>query len=251
MDPERLKRIRNWQSTEFYSRLVMRPLSIAIILVAGDWKILTPNRVTTLANICKVIGAVLVAYDHRSYAISAAVWLQVGTLFDHLDGQLARYRGTGSTFGAFYDKASDAVTWGAICGALGWAAYNDSDPANPWLLIAALGSAYALLVIGYMKWIIATAEAVKLKKAPKASHPPPTRTPAEWAKWIAGSCLRALLFEEIDLFFWIGLGLILDELPLLIWVLAITQAIQLAVMIVKRGLDARSIDHAPDSRAAA
>src|SRR5262249_47264319 len=60
MDRERLKRIRNWQSSEFYSRLVMRPVSILIMLVVADWRWLTPNLVTTFANVAKLTGAVLI-----------------------------------------------------------------------------------------------------------------------------------------------------------------------------------------------
>ena len=86
LDPERLKRIRNIQSEEFYSRLVMRPLSVLIMLLIADWKWLTPNMVTSLANVFKLIGAALIVLDHREYAISAVIILQLGVLFDHIDG---------------------------------------------------------------------------------------------------------------------------------------------------------------------
>src|SRR5262245_149658 len=90
---DRLRRIRNWQSSEFYARLVMRPLTILVMLVVGDCRILTPNRVTTLANAAKLLGAALLVIDHREHAIGAAIWIQIGLLLDHLDGTLARYRG--------------------------------------------------------------------------------------------------------------------------------------------------------------
>jgi phosphatidylglycerophosphate synthase len=239
MDPERLRRIRNWQSSEFYARLVMRPLTILIMLGVGDWRILTPNRATTLANLAKLIGAGLIVLDHREHAIGAALWLQAGLLLDHLDGTLARYRGTSSSLGAFYDKVSDAITWVAITGAVGWAAYKDTgDVALP---IAALGSAYALLTIGYMRWVVASAGALP----PRIISPdmtPPTRTGAEWARWFGSSLLRIVLFEEVDLFFWIGLGLVLGKLEWLIWLLAFTQAIQLAIMVIKRALQVHALD---------
>jgi phosphatidylglycerophosphate synthase len=252
IDRERLRRLRNWQSTEFYSRLVMRPLSILILLVAGDWRWLTPNLVTTFANITKLAGAALVAIDHREYAISANVLLQVGLLFDHLDGTLARYRRTGSTLGAFYDKVSDAITWGLICGVIGWAAYRDSG--NVWLPIAAIGSAYALLVLGYMKWIVVAEQrkAVSTEDAPRSQvvHEAPSRTPREWAMWFGSSLVRVFAFEEVDLFFWIGIALIVDRLDLLIWMLAITQGAQMVIMVIKRGLEARALDVARKRAAA-
>jgi phosphatidylglycerophosphate synthase len=241
MDRDRLRRIRNWQSSEFYARLVMRPLSILIMLVVADWKWLTPNVVTTLANVAKLVGAVLIVIDHHEHVIAAAILLQVGLLLDHLDGTIARYRGEGTTLGAFYDKVSDAVTWLAICGAIGWAAYRDHG--DVLLPIMALASAYALLVLGYMKWIVAAATAVA-RRSPvvKPAQEPPTRTPKQWAAWFVSSLGRAFLFEEVDLFFWIGLGLVLNRLDLTVWLLAVSQLVQLVIMLVKRTLEARALD---------
>ena len=234
---ERLRRIRNVQSSEFYSRLVMRPLSILMMLAVADWKWLTPNLVTTMANIAKIAGAIFLFTDHQAYLWPALILLQVGCLLDHLDGTLARYRRTGSAFGAFYDKVSDAVTWIVISGAVGWAAYRDTgDIRMPMLAMAA---AYALLVLGYMKWIVMAAN----KRSP-ATPPvdPPSRTPMQWTMWIGSSLLRAFLFEEIDLYFWIGVGLVVGRMDLLVWALAISQGAQLMIMMLKRGLQMRTID---------
>lgn len=250
MDRARLKRIRNWQSTEFYARLVMRPLSILVMLVVADWQWLTPNLVTTLANVAKIAGAVLIVIDHHEHVIAAALLLQLGLLLDHLDGTIARYRHCGTAFGAFYDKVSDAVTWLAITGAIGWAAYRDhGDVLMP---IAALASAYALLVLGYMKWIVAAAQAVAQRRAPGAPviHEPPERTAKQWAAWFASSLARAFLFEEVDLFFWIGLGLLLNRLDLTVWLLAVSQLVQLVIMLSKRALQARALDARPQQLAA-
>ncbi|MBA3453699.1 MAG: CDP-alcohol phosphatidyltransferase family protein [Deltaproteobacteria bacterium] len=239
LDRERLKRIRNFQSSEFYSRLVMRPLSVLLMLVCADWKWLTPNMVTTLANVFKLLGAALIVLDHREYALSAAIILQLGLLFDHVDGTLARYRKTGSTFGAFYDKVSDAVTWLVISGALGWAAYVETG--SVWMPIGAIAAAYLLLVMGYMKWIVAAA--TQHTPATPAVDPP-SRTPKQWAAWLLSSIGRACYFEEVDLFFWIGLGLLLDQLPLTILLLLVSQGVQMVFMIIKRGMQMQQLDAA-------
>jgi phosphatidylglycerophosphate synthase len=255
---DRLRRIRNWQSSEFYARLVMRPLAIGVMLVVADWRWLTPNLVTTLCNVAKLAGAALLVVDHREHAVAAALAIQVGLLLDHLDGTIARYRGCGTAFGAFYDKVSDAVTWLAITGGVGWAAYVETGDAR--LPLAAVGSAYALLVLGYMKWIVVAEQKkadwldamrardrssrarIALATAAPVSHDPPVRTARQWAAWIGSSLARAFLFEEVDLFFWIGLGLVTGELALLCWVLVISQAVQLAIMAGKRALQARALD---------
>jgi phosphatidylglycerophosphate synthase len=249
----RLHRIRNWQSSEFYARLVMRPLTIAVLWFAGDWRWLTPNRVTTMANVAKLCGAALLVIDHRTHGLAAAIWLQVGLLLDHLDGTLARYRGTSTTLGAFYDKVSDAVTWLAITGAVGWAAYSESGDAR--LPLAAVASAYALLVLGYMKWIVA-AEQKKLDwvethlQSPQRrlvavpAEGPPSRTARQWVRWFVSSLFRVVLFEEVDLFFWIGLGIVIGRLDLLCWLLVVSQGVQLVIMVIKRALQARALDAA-------
>ncbi len=260
VDRDRLRRIRNWQSSEFYARLVMRPLAILVMLVVADWRWLTPNLVTTLGNVAKLAGAALLVVDHREYAVAAAVAIQVGLLLDHLDGTIARYRGCGTTFGAFYDKVSDAVTWLAITGAVGWAAYLETGDGR--LPVAAVASAYALLVLGYMKWIVVAeqkkadwldamqtrdrASRARLAEAAAApaSHAPPVRTPRQWAAWLGSSLLRVVMFEEVDLFFWIGLGLVTGELALLCWLLLVSQVAQLVAMTVKRALQARALDAA-------
>jgi phosphatidylglycerophosphate synthase len=255
---DRLRRIRNWQSSEFYARLVMRPLAILVMLVVADWRWLTPNLVTSLGNLAKLTGAALLVLDHREYAVAAAIAIQVGLLLDHLDGTIARYRGCGTMFGAFYDKVSDAVTWLAITGAVGWAAYLESGDAR--LPLAAVASAYSLLALGYMKWIIVAEQkqadwldAMRMRDrgsrsrlaeaaAAPVSHAPPSRTARQWAVWLGSSLGRAFLFEEVDLFFWIGLGLVTGELTLLCWLLVVSQLVQLVIMIVKRARQARALD---------
>jgi phosphatidylglycerophosphate synthase len=241
IDRARLRRIRNVQSAEFYSRLVMRPLAILIMLVVADWKWLTPNRVTAAASLAKVAGAALIAIDHHEHALLGAALLQLGLVFDHLDGTLARYRGCGSTLGSFYDKVSDAITWLFITGALGFAAYRDTG--NVWLPIAALTSAYALLVRGYMKWLLAAERGrVEPHTAAPSVHEPPTRTAREWAVWLASSLSRALWFDELDLFLWVGIGVVIGRLDLVIWLLVATQLPGALVMIARRAREARAID---------
>jgi phosphatidylglycerophosphate synthase len=237
LDEARLQRIRNFQSSEFYSRLVMRPLAIAILIVVADWKWLTPNRVTTAATFAKLVGVAYLAVDHHDHALVAVIWLQVGTLLDHLDGQLARYRGTSSAVGAFYDKVSDALTWVAITAVIGYAGFLDTG--DVWMPILAMASAYALLTLGYMKWLVASASH---RAAPASATPPPSRTPAQWVRWVLGSLARAAMFEEIDLFFWIGVGVLAGRLDLLIWLLAISQGAQLLIMLVKRSLQMHAVD---------
>lgn len=260
MNRERLNRIRNFQSEDWYAAMVMRPLTILVMLVVADWKWLTPNILTTLAIVSKLGAAALIVLDLDRYVIPAVVLLQLGLLFDHLDGTVARYRQCGSAFGAFYDKISDALCWFAVMVAVGWVAFEQTGQGLYLALTAA--SAYALLTIGYMKWVVAAernrlewleaqadpAAAVARKSAPAVVAPPPQRSARDWALWAVKRNLAILKFDEVDLFFWVGLLLLVDQLVVLVWLLFISQAALGAVMVVKRSLQAAGVDRALKNR---
>ena len=79
MDQDRLRRIRNFQSTDWYPALFIRPLSILVMLVIADWRFLTPNRLTTIANLGKLGACALIVFapvpDHLGPTIWAVVLL--------------------------------------------------------------------------------------------------------------------------------------------------------------------------------
>jgi phosphatidylglycerophosphate synthase len=235
MELTRFQKIRNFQSQDWYPAIIVRPITILVMLVIADWKFLTPNRLTTLANIFKIAAVPLILMPQ--HWIAAIVMLQLGILFDHLDGTVARYRRTFTKFGSFYDKVSDIITWPPIVLAAGWMAYVRQGHA--YYIMFAAGAVIALCIRGYMKWLF-QAEGERLrwleaKKDPSliAKHtapiiikPPPVRTPAQWALWFAKSWLAILYFEEMDL----SLGLAIDRLDLCMWLMAITQVPLMLVM---------------------
>ena len=266
MDRERLRRIRNWQSQDWYPAVFLRPLSILMMLVIADWKFVTPNRLTTLANVSKIAGTLLLlpsiearvvaalGWSPTASIIAAVVLLHLGAIFDHLDGTLARYRRTFTVFGGFYDKASDLVTWTAMSMALGWRAYVHTGDALYLVLIN--GSAFALAIRGYLKWA-AHAEAEKMRWLRAKADPvaavaaatkpftpsvPPERTPAQWLTWYAKSWLMIFQFEEMDLFFWVSLGLLLGRLDLLAWMLFVTQVAGMSALFVYRHIETHGYD---------
>ncbi len=252
MDRERLQRIRNFQSQDFYPALVIRPLTIAVMLVIADWKFLTPNRLTTVANLCKLGGAWLIL--HPPAWVWAVVLLHLGLLFDHLDGTLARYRRTFTKIGSFYDKVSDMVTWGVIMAAAGWQVYEATGGGH--FLLLATGSAIALNVCGYMKWLVhAETERVRWlearrdpdrviarQTAPIVIAPPPRRTRRDWWRWFWARLARVFVFDEMDLWLWLSLALVFDRLDWGLWLMFVTQVANLAVMFVKRLLQVMDAD---------
>jgi len=232
MDRERLQRIRNFQSEDFYPALVMRPLTILVMLVMADWKFLTPNRLTTIANLVKLAAAWCI-YDERW--VSSIVLLNLGLLFDHLDGTVARYRRTFTKLGSFYDKVSDMVTWWPIIVAVGWVASRHYG--EGYYLVLATTSATAMNVRAYMKWlIVAESERerwmeardnpsahVEKRTGPIAIKPPPTRTSREWVMWVLSRASHVIWFEEMDLWMWLSIGIAIGRVDLVIWLFFITQ----------------------------
>jgi phosphatidylglycerophosphate synthase len=254
MDHERLRRIRNHQSEDWYPALVLRPLTILIMLVIADWKLVTPNRLTTIGNLCKLAGAWLIL--EPGHEIGAVVLLHLGAIFDHLDGTVARYRRTFSKLGSFYDKVSDMVTWWLVMLAVGWQAYRITGDAL--YIVLATSAATSLNVRSYMKWLMqAEGERVRWLEAredpdaaiarrtrPIAIAPPPSRTRREWVRWFLSRSIRFYQFEEMDLWFWLSLALLIDRLPWAVWLLFVTQVAACLGLIAYRtyesiGLDAR------------
>lgn len=248
MDRERLKRIRNFQSDDWYPALIVRPITILVMLVIADWKFLTPNRLTTVANLCKLAAAALFIPEWGDHVVLGVVLLQLGVLFDHLDGTMARYRRTFTVFGSFYDKSSDIITWFVITTAVGWRGMHEAG--DPLMLVLAQGSAACNAVRGYMKWLI-TSEVYKRQDAqtapPKISEPP-VRSARDWVRWFVKMSWQFYRFEEMDLFFWVGLGLLINEVELLCWLLLLSQIGGLVSMTIIRHLEAHKLDVAQRAR---
>jgi phosphatidylglycerophosphate synthase len=251
MDRERLQRIRNFQSEDFYPALFMRPLTILVMLVMADWKFLTPNRLTTIANLVK-LGAAWAIYEEAW--VSSVILLNLGILFDHLDGTVARYRRTFTKLGSFYDKVSDMVTWWPITLAVGWVAYRESGDAL--YLVLVTSAATAMNVRAYMKWLVQAeserlrwfearanpTEAIAKRTGPIVVKPPPVRTARDWAKWFASRASHIIWFEEMDLWMWLSIGLLIERLDLVIWLFFITQVGGCLVRILTRVLEVARLD---------
>lgn len=245
MNRERLQRIRNFQSQDWYPALVIRPLTIGIMLIIADWQFLTPNRLTTIATLVKLAGAYLIL--DRDHWIAAVVLLQLGIIFDHLDGTMARYRRTFTKLGSYYDKVSDILTWCIIVMVLGWQAYLQSGKAM--YIMFAAASVIALNIRGYMKWLCqAETERIRWfeakndpslvdkRTAPIVIKPPPERTAKDWGIWFGKRVLMIFAFEEMDLWFWLGLGMLIDRIDLVLWLMMLTQVPLMLVMVFVRAV---------------
>ncbi len=236
--------MRNYQNTEFFPALFLRPASILVTLVIGDWAWVTPNRVTLFATLLKFAAAAMFLVDDYAWLVGGAFTLLAGAVMDHVDGTLARYRKTPSNLGFFYDTVSDAVTWFTTLAALGWTAYQRTEHAH--LLVVAAAGAYALMVNGYTRSVLETANERAKARAAAIESPdlfretgeaPPERTRAEWFGWLARCVGQIWKFQEMDLFFWVTVLVVLDRIPALLWLVAFTQVAALAVRFYLRATE--------------
>ena len=143
--------------------------------------------------------------------------------------------GTFTKLGSYYDKVSDMITWALTVMVIGWQAYRMSGDAK--LIVFAAASVIALNLRGYMKWLtVAETERVRWLEArqdpsgtvakhtaPIVIKPPPERTARDWAIWFLKKVAVVFIFEEMDLWFWIGLAMLIDRLDWLLWLMMISQ----------------------------
>lgn len=73
------------------------------------WAYILPNTFTAL-NLACGFGSILLTMNNQLYY--ACLVIGVGTLFDSVDGRIARMTGTQSAFGEQFDSMSDLITFG-------------------------------------------------------------------------------------------------------------------------------------------
>ena len=88
-----------------YNRL-SKPISMIVVKTS-----LTPNQITIFSGILGMIGAFFLMQHSRANLITAAVFIQLFTILDLVDGDIARIKGLHSHFGkwldVFFDKLND------------------------------------------------------------------------------------------------------------------------------------------------
>lgn len=117
------------------------------ILRRAEGTPLTPNQVTALSVAFAVAASAAFASGLWPFLALGGVLLQLSFVLDCLDGQLARHRGIGSRFGAWFDYMSDCLEDIVIVGgiAIGCAARGGGTAAYVW-------SYAALLVLFYRRF---------------------------------------------------------------------------------------------------
>jgi archaetidylinositol phosphate synthase len=95
---------------------VFRPLAHPLVLVLARLRV-PPPVVVVVAGVTGLAGAVELG---RGSFVLAALLVQLKTLLDNADGQLARLTGRTSAFGRYLDSEVDLLVNAALFAALGW-----------------------------------------------------------------------------------------------------------------------------------
>ncbi len=101
---------------------VFRPLAHPLVLVLARLRV-PPPLVVAASGVAGLAGAVELG---RGSLLAAALLVQLKTVLDNADGQLARLTGRTSAFGRYLDSELDLLVNAALFGALG---YSTGEPA--------------------------------------------------------------------------------------------------------------------------
>jgi phosphatidylglycerophosphate synthase len=223
---ERLAGLRNFQSKDFWAMVFARPLTILFLLPIADLAWVTPNLLTLSSILAKVAGiASLVWWPSYAGAIAGAVLVNLGLVLDNMDGTLARYRNLSTYAGYYVDKASDIVCLAGIFGAVAYRAFSRSAALPD--LVLPLAAFAGASIAAYCKWVaqhvsedidlLEGLQAGKLEEYARrrtVKNPceaPPDRTFRDWIAFLFQAVKSILYFNEVDIYFFLGLALLLDR----------------------------------------
>jgi phosphatidylglycerophosphate synthase len=120
-------------ATELLCEYVFRPLAHAFVVVLAPLRV--PPPAVVLAGMC--VGFAAATEIARGQLVVAAALLQLKTVLDNADGQLARATGRASVVGRYLDSESDLLVDAAVFAGIG---YWTGEP-----MLA--GAAFALLTL--------------------------------------------------------------------------------------------------------
>lgn len=222
----RWMRLRNFQSKDFWAMVFARPMTILLLLPVADVAWVTPNLITWSSVLAKLAGlGCLVGMPDYWGGVLGALLVNLGLVLDNMDGTLARYRGQSSYLGYYLDKTVDIICLAGLFVAIALRVYWQTGDLLD-LLLPMTGFAGAS-VAAYCKWVFSRVdtdiELIERRKAGTLDEfarkraeqnpfiPPPERSFGDWVKFVGEAFYSILYFNEVDIFFFLLLGLVLDK----------------------------------------
>ena len=221
MYSKRYQLLKSRKAKDWWTATFGDPVSWIILAAVADWRFITPNFLTFLTFLTKLIASTWIAFGDKEIAIYGAILLQLGVLFDHMDGNLARYRGISTLKGGFMDRILDGTSVLILFSALSWNVYQKGYSAYFLLMGPTAASFY--LIICYIYWSYAFDE-YKILGQSKKVHPGAEKLEDKdisTLKFILRGQTKIFKFNHIDYYFWISISIFIDRVTWIIWLLFI------------------------------
>lgn len=148
MDLESVKAIALPETTGTAESALIRKISIPItwLLIKTN---LTPNHVTLASFVLSLLSAAFFLGGSWIHSLIAALLLNLSTVLDYVDGEIARAKSLSTSGGALLDEFTDRLGRIVVIGAITWAAYNSDASPYIWLCgFVALGGTFLVLCTG-------------------------------------------------------------------------------------------------------
>ena len=249
---------------EWWSSFVTSPLAVVCNWFVVDIVWITPNLVTLFSFIVALASATFICLGSSaeslptSFHVTAAILIHISHILDCMDGQMARYRGTLSRSGSFFDKATDHLQVFIWFGAIAYAGYAQTKDVTL-IFLAFIGVCFYALR-GYVKYVAIHSEMERDKEYLTAR----SRTSAALQKqldelgglgkglrnnlmWFLKEQRKLFNFDEGVFVFMLSLALIIPStlIPIL-WVFAVSQIFWGIIRCCQRGQQLAHDQH-PDS----
>ncbi|MDE3094389.1 MAG: CDP-alcohol phosphatidyltransferase family protein [Chloroflexota bacterium] len=127
------------------SRHLNRRVSVPLAALLRPTPV-TPNQVSALALLVALAAAVLIALGAH---VAGGVLVQVSSVVDGVDGDLARAKAMASRFGGLLDAVLDRYADAAIAAGMAWYAFEREQWPQP--LLAGLAAATGFLLVSYSR----------------------------------------------------------------------------------------------------
>lgn len=132
----------------FIARYLNRPLSIRLSWLLAHTSI-TPNTITLISFTIAFLGAWLFTRQGYLPVLFAGVLIQVSSIIDGCDGEIARLKALGSRFGAFFDTILDRYADLAIAAGVTYGFWLTHP--EFWVWLAGIGALSGFLLASYSK----------------------------------------------------------------------------------------------------
>jgi phosphatidylglycerophosphate synthase len=145
-----LDRLR-WRPGGLVAKYANRPISTRISYLLMDTSV-TPNQTTVVAFVIGLIGVVLIFMGGYVNTLVGTILLQVNSIVDGIDGELARVRHQNSDFGAYLDSVCDEILNSATMIGIGYNLSKFTYGGQPLYLWAGMVAGIANFTYALIHW---------------------------------------------------------------------------------------------------